>query len=228
MNEKQVILVIVEGPSDENALGGILKEYFYSEEVQFAVVRGDITSRSSIKPENVVRNVKNLVEQVKIRYGYNWHDIIRIIHIADMDGAFTENCVHKADVKKIRYCEDHIEASDVEAIEKRNRSKAKVLLTLYSTGKIRGIPYRIHFNSCNLEHVLYNQLNDFSDEEKEKLSDEFADRFEGKVKEFIGFISDPVFAAPGTYRETWKYIEKDRHSLERHSNMHLIFDGTGR
>lgn len=28
MNEKKVIAVIVEGPSDENAIGGILKEFF--------------------------------------------------------------------------------------------------------------------------------------------------------------------------------------------------------
>ena len=26
--------------------------------------------------------------------------------------------------------------------------------------------YRFYYNSCNLEHVLYNQLKDFSDEEK--------------------------------------------------------------
>ena len=44
MNEKKVVAVIVEGPSDENAIGSILKEFFSSEEVQFAVVHGDITS----------------------------------------------------------------------------------------------------------------------------------------------------------------------------------------
>ncbi len=38
MSEKKVVAVIVEGPSDENAIGGILKEFFSSEEVQFAVV----------------------------------------------------------------------------------------------------------------------------------------------------------------------------------------------
>ena len=42
MSEKKVIVVIVEGPSDENAIGGILKEYFSTDEVQFAVVHGDI------------------------------------------------------------------------------------------------------------------------------------------------------------------------------------------
>ena len=53
MNEKKVVTVIVEGPSDENAIGGILKEFFSSEEVQFAVVHGDITSNYSTTKENV-------------------------------------------------------------------------------------------------------------------------------------------------------------------------------
>ena len=53
MSEKKVVVVIVEGPSDENAIGGILKDYFSSEEVQFAVVHGDITSNDSTSIDNV-------------------------------------------------------------------------------------------------------------------------------------------------------------------------------
>ena len=64
----------------------------------------------------------------------------------------------------------------------------------------------------------------FSDDEKEILSDEFAEKYEGKVLEFIDFISDRSVAVEGTYKETWKYIEKDKNSLQRHSNMHLIFN----
>ena len=57
---------------------------------------------------------------------------------------------------------------------------------------------------------LYNELKDFSDDEKEILSDEFAEKYEGKVLEFIDFISDKSVAIEGTYKETWKYIEKDK------------------
>lgn len=35
--------------------------------------------------------------------------------------------------------------------------------------------------------------------------------------------SDEIVAVPGTYKATWRFIEKEKHSLERHSNMHLIF-----
>ena len=70
MSEKKVIAIIVEGPSDENAIGGILKEYFSSEEVQFAVVHGDITSNEFTTVDNVVTKITALIDGIKIKYGY--------------------------------------------------------------------------------------------------------------------------------------------------------------
>lgn len=158
MNEKKVIAVIVEGPSDENAIGGILKEFFSSEEVQFAVVHGDITSNEFTTVDNVIRKIDGLLDGIKSKYGYHWDDFIKVIHIADTDGVFAKDCVVEAD------------------------------------------------------------------DEKEEMSDDFAERYEGKVNDFISFISDEAVAVPGTYKETWRFIEKDKHSLERHSNMNLIFE----
>ena len=48
MTEKKVIAFIVEGPSDEAALGTIMKEFFSSNEVQFVVIHGDITTEDYI------------------------------------------------------------------------------------------------------------------------------------------------------------------------------------
>ncbi len=223
MNEKKVVIVIVEGPSDENALGGIMKEYFSSEEVQFKVVHGDITSDETTAVDNVLRKIDELVDDVREKYGYHWDDFVKIIHIADTDGAFTKDCVLKSDAKGVHYYEDRIEAPDVERTERRNIHKAEIMSKLYTTGNVHGVYYRLYYNSCNLEHVLYNELKDFSDDEKEKLSDDFSDKYEGKHLEFIAFISEKSIAVPGGYRETWRFIEKERNSLKRHSNMHLIF-----
>lgn len=145
-----------------------------------------------------------------------------IIHIVDTDGVYIpEIDIKEADVEKAQYYEDHIDVKNVKAIVNRNRRKGAILYKLRKTGKINGIPYRIYFNSCNLEHVLYDELKDFTDEEKQILSDDFADKYDGKVNEFI---SDNQIAVPGTFQKTWDYIEKDRNSLNRHSNMHLIFE----
>lgn len=222
-SEKRVIAVIVEGPSDENAIGGILKEYFSSEEVQFAVVHGDITSNELTTVDNVIKKLSNLIDGIRKKYGYNWNDFIKVIHIADTDGVFTKDCVKESEVDGIQYYEDHMEGTNVEAIERRNKHKAEILFKLYSTGNVHNIGYRIYFNSCNLEHVLYGVLKDFSDEEKEEMSDDFAEKYEGKVDDFISFISNETLAVPGAYKATWRFIEKEKHSLERHSNMHLIF-----
>ena len=101
VNEKKVIAVIVEGSSDEAAFGSILKEYFSSEEIQFVVVHGDITTKDYTSADNI---------------------------------------------------------------------------------------------------------------------------HEGKVEDFVEFISQEDLIAPGTFKQTWRFIEKEKHSLERFTNMHLIFN----
>ena len=121
MGEKKVIAVIVEGPSDENAIGGILKEYFSSDEVQFAVVHGDITSNKNTSVDNVVSKVCDLIDAMRSKYGYHWEDFLQIIHITDTDGAFTKGCVVEAEVDSIQYYEERMEASNVKATEERNQ-----------------------------------------------------------------------------------------------------------
>lgn len=224
MVEKKVIAVIVEGPSDESAIGGILKEYFCSEEVQFAVVHGDITSDYRTTVVNVVEKVNKLINELSIKYGYKNKDFVGIIHIADTDGTFADDFIVEREGTDFQYYENRIKNSDAEAVKKRNKHKSEIMLKLYTTGKINGIRYRLYFNSCNLEHVLYNELKPFSDDEKEIMSDEFAEKYEGKAAEFIKYISKPDVAVKGTYKETWKFIQKDNNSLCRNSNMHLIFN----
>ncbi len=224
MSEKKVIAFIVEGPSDEAAIGTIMKEYFSNNEVQFVVVHGDITLKDYVSIDDILIKINEQIEGVKNRYRYHQEDFIKIIHIADMDGVYiSEMDIREADVVEIQYYEDHIDAKSVSAIVERNKKKGDILYKLRRTGKVNGIPYRIYFNSCNLEHVLYGELKCYSDDEKQRLSDEFAEQYEGKADEFIEFISDSDIAVQGTYQKTWDFIEKDKNSLSRYTNMHLIF-----
>lgn len=107
MNEKKVIAVIVEGPSDEAALGSSLKEYFSSEEIQFVVVHGDITTKDYTSTDNILSRINNLIESVKQKYGYQADDFLKIIHIVDMDGAFCNDAIVERDVEGVRYYLDH-------------------------------------------------------------------------------------------------------------------------
>lgn len=223
--EKRVIAFIVEGASDEAAIGSIMREYFSNEQVQFVVVRGDITTMDFVSSQNIITKIHNLILGLKDRYRYKTSDFVKIIHIVDTDGVFVDDeYVRFAEVESIDYHEDCMETGSVRATLARNHKKAEILYKLHKTGKIGTIPYRIYFNSCNLEHVLYNELKDFTDEEKTEMSDDFAEKYEGDVESFISFISNPDVAVAGTYQDTWRYIEKGLHSLQRHSNMNQIFE----
>ena len=68
-----------------------------------------------------------LIETIRSRYGYNWRDFVRIIHIADTDGAFAQNCIKETEVENIRYYEDHIEYFDIEEVKKRNMHKSEII-----------------------------------------------------------------------------------------------------
>ena len=224
MSEKKVVAFIVEGLSDEAALGTIMKEHFSNNEVQFVVVHGDITLKDYVSNDSILKKINEQIESVKSKYRYSQDDFIKIIHISDMDGVYISGAdVIEADVEEIQYYEDHIDAKSASTIIERNKRKGDILYKLRKTGKVNGIPYRIYFNSCNLEHVLYGELKGYSDDEKQRLSDDFADRYDGKVGEFIEFISDSNVAVQGTYQETWDSSEKDKNSLNRHTNMQLRF-----
>ena len=223
MNEKKVIAVSVEETSDEAALGSILKEYFSSAEIQFVVVHGDITTKDYTSTDNILSKINNLIESVKQKYGYKRDDFLKIIHVVDMDGAFCNNAIVKKDIEGVRYYLDRIETKYPDYLIKKHTQKAEILSKLYSSGRINGVSYRIYFNSCNLEHVLFNELKDFTDDEKADMADDFAEEYEGKVENFIKFISQDDLIAPGTFKQTWKFIKKEKHSLGRFTNMHLIF-----
>lgn len=238
MTEKKVVLVVVEGESDKAAFGTIFEDCFKSSEVSFHVVKGDITTKDYITSDEIVKKINEILLLLKKRYGYKIEDsdncpsdYKRIIHITDTDGVFipdrlvveSEACV---DEKRVLYFTDHIETHSVESTIERNKRKSQVLIKLSKQSKIRNIPYKIYYNSCNLEHVLFNVLQDLDSEQKMELADDFAEKYEGKLSDFMEFISDPELAVPGTFQNTWKYIYKSNstNSLNRHSNMHLIFE----
>ena len=218
------MIFIVEGPSDESALGSIIREYFSSFEISFHVLHGDITTKSGVDHDTIVKEINNQIKRIQDKYRYKDSDIIKIIHLVDTDGVFiADSHIEEKVGRPTLYFIDHIETPNVEALCRRNEAKSDLLYKLSSLGKIGKIPYSIYYMSCNLEHVLYNELREYTDEEKWEFSDLFAERYEGKVNEFVSFLSNNDIAVPGTYSETWKFIRSDLNSLQRYTNLQQLF-----
>lgn len=57
MARRKVVFVIVEGPSDETALGITLNQVFDKESVYVHIMHGDITTRNGVTSQNIVSKI---------------------------------------------------------------------------------------------------------------------------------------------------------------------------
>lgn len=223
MSRKKIVFVIVEGHSDEEALGVILSRFYDNKAVYVHMMHCDITTELDTMPNNIVAKIGSLVKDYAGRI-FKSGDFSQIIHITDMDGAFIPNAAVVEDSTTVKpiYSVTEIRTQRKTGIEDRNRRKRENPNRLSSTAKIWNIPYRIYYMSCNLDHALYGKLNS-TDEEKENDSYAFAKRYREDIPGFIKFISESDFSVMGGYSQSWQYIREELHSLERHSNFGLCF-----
>ena len=220
MKRKKVVLVIVEGPSDEEALGAVLNNYFGKDRVYVHTHHGDITTEKGNKCSNIISKVNECVKQCMRQYPFKRSDFKRIIHVVDMDGAFIpENAiVEDKDAYKPIYTEEVIRTNHPEGIVKRNAQKRENINRLIPTSIIGNIPYQIYYMSSNLDHVLYNKLNS-TDVEKENDAHNFAIKYKDDLNGFKAFLQDSDFSVNQNFIDSWDYIKQEKHSLERHTNF---------
>lgn len=225
MKTKKVILFIVEGVTDKTSLGGIIDKLISSNLVRFYITGGDITSDRFSNNSNAIAKVNDHVKAFLTReLGIKKSDIIQIVHLIDMDGAYIDgDQVQVEDVEEFIYSESAIIANSVERVIERNNRKQQVINRLSLCPTISGIPYNMYYFSCNLEHVLHNEIN-LSDDLKMVYAERFSDAYHKKEANFIDFIRDERFAVKGDHKETWEFIKISGNSLKRYSNFHLFFE----
>lgn len=223
MPRKKIVFVIVEDPSDEEALGVLLNRFYDSKTVYVQVMYCDITTEFGTNSSNIVAKVGDIVKKYAGRI-FKPKDFAHIIHIVDTDGTFIHDdaVVEDAAVLRPFYSVTEIRTQNKSGIENRNRRKSECLNKLSATSRIWNIPYRIYYMSCNLDHVLYGKLNS-TDEEKETDSFIFAKRYREDIPGFIKLISESEFSVVDSYPKSWQFIRKGFHSLERHTNFGLCF-----
>lgn len=217
---KKVVLVIVEGPSDDTALGIMLHQIYDKDSVHVHIMHGDITTRKGVRSDNIVAKIGDEVRAYAKSQHYSSKDFKQIIHIVDTDGAYIpdEKIISVPEAEKISYESDGIHTSDQQGIIERNKQKTGNLYRLRGTGQIWKVPYRVYYMSCNLDHVLHNKRNS-TDEEKETDAYAFAQKYRNDVDGFVNFISDSEFSVNGDYKESWAYIEDGMNSIERYTNL---------
>lgn len=225
MARKKVVFVIVEGASDETALGIVLNQVFDKESVHVHIMHGDITTRTGVNSQNIVAKVGNEVRAYATSNHYKASDFKQIIHIVDTDATYLadDKVLGDPECTELSYQDDGIHTSDVGKVVSRNKQKTDNLYRLRSCGNIWGVPYRVYYMSCNLDHVLYDKRNS-SDEEKEEDAYAFAKKYKNNVAAFMDFMCNSAFSVKGDFKESWEFIEGDMHSIERYTNLPICLE----
>lgn len=225
MARKKIVLVIVEGPSDEVALGMALSQVYDKDFIYVHIMHGDITTRRGVSSKNIVAKLGNEVTAYAKSQHYKASDFKQIIHIVDTDGAYIpdDNIMEKENYLDIRYENDGIYTNNKASVMTRNQQKRDNLYRLRSCGIIWTIPYSLYYMSCNLDHVLYDKQNS-TDKDKENDAYVLSKKYKGKVESFKEFICKSPFSVTGDYKGSWDYIEKDLNSVNRYTNLCICIE----
>ena len=222
---KKLILVIVEGRSDREALGSFFINNFSDDNVAIRVYNGDITSGKKNTAENIENKIESIVEEAMNLYGVTSKDVKNIIHLVDTDGTYIDDnlVVYNNKHKRAYYTEEGIKTSNPDQVKIRNNRKRNNLEILLNIKNIFGvIPYNIYYLSANLDHVLYDKMN-CNSKEKVKSAISFSLKYRNDMEGFLNFLINSSFSKCDDYEESWTFIKENNNSLKRFSNLGICF-----
>ncbi len=223
--KKKILLVLVEGPSEETALGHFFVKFFEQKnlESRVHVLHMDITTEDGVSPSNIRSMLLEKIDDYLGRYYLERSDVENIIQIVDTDGAYISDSkiVEDSACEHFYYTENEIRSFNPKMVVNRNKRKRMNLNALCKLREVGRMSYRVYYMSCNLDHVLYNLLN-ISDEKKRISANDFLIRYQDDLQGFIDLTTKSSFSVMKDYKDSWEYI-KNHESLKRHSNIGLVF-----
>lgn len=238
--KKKIVLFLVEGMSDKNALeipfGQLLEDIDPDILLEFAMVMkddgtagGDITSKNGIYPDNIEYFIDEIMVSPFLKQtGLYPKDIMEIVHFVDTDGVYIDDdlVASSGDVGDDPiYYPDLIVTGNPAHVVERNHRKSENLDVLTSLSYIKigskKIRYSTYYFSCNLDHFLHGDAN-FNDHDKTRKALEFSLAHEnsGSLEEF--FRENETDTMDMTYDESWEFIRTGENSLKRHTNVNLL------
>lgn len=217
------IIFVVEGITDEKSLALLLNRILKDHHIRFRIVNGDMTSDLVINTSNIKKKITAEVNNVIRKYHLLPSDVLKIVQLVDTDGAYIDDKYIIDDFQATSpiYTLNSIITNKVESISIRNLNKSRNLNLLCTTTKLKNIPYECYYFSCNLEHVLHNEMNVEYDDKFDKANS-FIKTYDGFEDKFLEFMLKSSFCINKSYTESWNFIKQDRNSLGRYTNFNLF------
>lgn len=251
---KKIVLLIVEGQSDVEALAEPLANtlYEFDSEMEFYPLylgdklsqaqgtdeRGDVTSKYGVTPTTIEHVIDKLYLQPFFHNRKNPSfypkDIAMIAHVVDTDGTFIpDDCVIQAPdgFEGHEYREDCIVTSGVEDIIKRNEQKAENIRHLVGINTITtGFDKRkraMPYGVYFFSSNLDHYLHgdaNLDRYQKVSLAREFADKCCLRPSLFFDTVQGDEDFSQCSYAESWERIQTGCCSLQSHTNLGLLIE----
>ena len=226
-NGRKVVIIIAEGPSDEEALYPFLKELGKPHNIRFEITHGDVLSDTKNATKSHKNIVGGIVSTILKKNRFLKEDILLVAQITDTDGVFiSDDCVIiDGGVERMAYRDGEIAVANdkkYEEIIKRNQVKSSRVKALVNTPfTLSSIPYQMYYFSCNLDHVLHGQQF-IGEKDKVGKAEAFASSQSGP--EFKSFISEQALYEGESYEQSWEFIFAEANSLKRCTNFGLFLE----
>lgn len=166
---RKIVFVIVEGASDDTALGISLNQVFDKESVYIHIMHGDITTRTGVDSQNIVSKVGNEVKAYAAANHYKATDFKQIIHIVDTDAAYLSDDKILEDLAcmELSYQDDGIHTNNVGKVVDRNKQKTDNLYRLRVV-EIYGI-FHTEYIICHVILIMCYMINEIVLTKKKKM-----------------------------------------------------------
>lgn len=130
--DKKIILLLVEGPTDEDTLALIYSRIVKEHDIRFDVLHTDITADENMTVKYIKDRIKREIDSyLKKNPFIKKNDILKVVQIIDTDGAFIPSeSVKQSETGKTEYHETYIEAKNKDRLVRRNISKRNIVYRL--------------------------------------------------------------------------------------------------
>ncbi len=122
---KKIILLLVEGLTDEEALALVFSKLAKEHDIEFDVLHTDITADENMTVKYIGERIKReIADYLRKNPFIKRKDILKVVQIIDTDGAFVPpSLVRQSTSGKTEYFETYISAKNMNRLIRRNISK---------------------------------------------------------------------------------------------------------
>jgi hypothetical protein len=238
---RKVILVFVEGESDETVVGFItdsLVERLNDMHITLKVMYGDVFSDRRYSALSGTKIASDRICEVLATEKWKVSDLLFVAFVTDTDGMFmnptslvvddsmevTDSFQYDLQTRRLLFSTPKKKMDITETRQRKSRHVNQLIKEGTSLlVKRKLVQTCVYYNSVNLEHVLFGKI--LPNHEKMSAADDFIDQYDGKgdagVEGILAFFQSRCPA--DDYEQSWQFI-KQNEMTNGYSNLALLFD----